>query len=279
MIYDCIVIGAGPAGIAAAVQMKRAGLNIVLFEKKEVGGLLKNANLIENYLGFPNGVSGKELVEHFRNHIKKQEISLIKEEVIAVKRKKCFLVQTEKRECRSHHVIIATGTVPKEANIAGEKSLRGKRLFYEINDLPRIKKKKTIVIIGGGDVGFDYALQLSQKGHKPIIITKGKAKCLPPLKERAKKRRIQCIEHCHPKRLGQSGHRIDILCPSRFHDSDYVLIAVGRQPSYPRIMTKNRKNLYFVGDVRNKRYRQVHIATGDALRAAMSIIHSTSHHS
>jgi thioredoxin reductase len=279
MIYDCIVIGAGPAGIAAAVQMKRAGLNIALFEKKEIGGLLRNANLIENYLGFPDGISGKKLVEHFQKHIKKQDIPLIKEEVITVKRKQCLLVQTKKREYRSHHVIIATGTMPKEANIPGEKSLKGKKLFYEISDLPLMRGKKVIVIIGGGDVGFDYALQLSQKGHTPIIITKGKIKCLPLLKERVKKKRIQCVEHCSPKRIRQSDNQVDVLCPSQCLEADYVLIAVGRQPSYPRIMTKNRKGLYSVGDAQNKRYRQVHIATGDALRAAMSIIHTVPHHS
>ena len=74
MTYDCIIIGAGPAGVAAAVHMKRTGLNIVLIEKKNIGGLLRNANLIENYLGFPEGISGKRFAGCLRRHLQRLRI-------------------------------------------------------------------------------------------------------------------------------------------------------------------------------------------------------------
>jgi thioredoxin reductase (NADPH) len=279
MIYDCIIIGAGPAGMIAALQMQRAGLKIVLFEKREPGGLLRNANLIENYLGIHDGISGKDIVSLFQNHMNKQGIVILREEVIAVRRRNGFLIQTEQCVYKSQYVIIATGTAPKELCIPGEELLRGKKLFYEVSDLPDTKREKTIIIIGGGDIGYDYALQLSKKNYKPFIITKDKVKCLPLLRERANAKNIRCIEHCLPERIQWSDNRVTVLCRSQSFDADYILVAIGRRPQYPHITVKNHTDIYFVGDVHNKQYRQVHIATGDALRASMNIIKSIHSHS
>ena len=69
-MYDVVVIGGGPAGIAASIYLKRADFEVILFEKDEIGGLLLNAYLVENYPGFPSGISGKNLCKIFNNHLK-----------------------------------------------------------------------------------------------------------------------------------------------------------------------------------------------------------------
>tara|TARA_Y100000310_G_scaffold335780_1_gene418679 strand:+ start:584 stop:1426 length:843 start_codon:yes stop_codon:yes gene_type:complete len=279
MTYDCIVIGAGPAGVAAALHMKRAGLRIALFEKNEIGGLLRNAHIVENYLGFPSGISGKNLVEHLRSHIRTQNIELIREEVLEVR--SCgdgFAVKTHEGMYRCIHVLVATGTTPKSARIDGESMLqRGKKLFYELCDLPSMKKKK-IAIIGGGDVGFDYALHLNALGHEPIIIMKSSAQCLPLLKKRVQEYDIAFIEHCTTHCLRDVDDGVIVACGELSLQVDYVLIAVGRKPQFPQVPLRNTPGLYYIGDVRNSKLRQVHIATGDALRAAVAIIHSTIRH-
>ena len=75
-MYDVVVVGAGPAGISASIQLKRSGIEPLLLEKDETGGLLLNANLVENYPGFPDGVSGEILAEIFSKHLKKVGVEL-----------------------------------------------------------------------------------------------------------------------------------------------------------------------------------------------------------
>ena len=94
MIYDCIIIGAGPAGIVAAIQLKRSGRNVILFEKEKVGGLLRNANLIENYVGVGSGMIGNDLIEVFKKQLEEQNICVVKEEVIDIKKEDVFEIKT-----------------------------------------------------------------------------------------------------------------------------------------------------------------------------------------
>ena len=126
-------------------------------------------------------------------------------------------------------------------------------------------------------MAFDYALQLSERGHMPIIFTKGKIRCLPILRERAKRKGIRYMERCCPKRVRESGKRIEVLCSSGRLMADCMLVATGRKRHYPRIMTASRKGLHFAGAARDRRYRYAHIAAGDALRAAANVIHASLH--
>jgi len=277
MRKDSIIIGAGPAGIMASLQMERAGLHVALFEKGEIGGLLRNANFIENYMGFPDGVSGEELIGHFKDHLCKRKIPVFREEVIEIgKRDGVFSVHTQGHVYWSSTVVVATGTMPKKAGIEGEDALAGIKVFYEAADLPEDGLRKDILIIGGGDAAFDYALNLSGRGHTPVIIIRGTASCLSLLKERVLKEGILCREHKFVTRLSESGDRLAVQCSDDHFEADAILVAVGREPRYPRITTKNCDGLYFAGDVHGGRYRQIHIALGDALRAAMEITHSLS---
>ena len=76
------IIGAGPAGIATALQLKRYGITPIILEKNTIGGLLRNAHLVENYPGFPKGISGVNLVRLFRKHLERAAITIFPEEVI-----------------------------------------------------------------------------------------------------------------------------------------------------------------------------------------------------
>jgi thioredoxin reductase (NADPH) len=95
-IREIIIIGGGPAGITAAIQLQRYGCEPLLLEKRELGGLLWNANLVENYPGFPNGVRGEKLIGLMQKQAERLGVQVKREEVLKVKMKGWeFLVETE----------------------------------------------------------------------------------------------------------------------------------------------------------------------------------------
>ncbi len=278
MIYDCVVIGAGPAGIIASLQLKRQGYNVLLFEKNQIGGLLRNAYFVENYLGFERGISGKELATIFCRQISSFGIELVNAEVIKIRKQRLFEIYAKKKKYKARSVLVATGTVPKKAKIINENEYCGSKVFYDIIDLidsidlPFTGAKKDILIIGGGDVAFDYALHLFELGHNPYIIMRSTVQCLPLLRKRVEKKKIPYVENVIPLRI-ENKTKVEVLCTHKTFKADAVLIAIGRTPTYPQLEVPNKVGLFFAGDVKNKKYRQVHIATGDALKTAMVIEH------
>lgn len=276
MIYDCAVVGAGPAGIAVAVQLKRAGWNVILFERGNIGGLVRNAHCIENCLGFPNGISGAQLARLLARHIRRQRLLLLHRDVRTISRRGSgpFHIRTSQGTVRARKVIIATGTMPREAGIPGERAMSGKRVFYEIADLPPFRSKKRFLVIGGGDAGFDYAVALREAGHEPFVLARTGPRCIAALRRHAVALRIPCVERVTPLRLQRVGSAIELLCKEGRWRADYALIAIGRKPDLPRITVGDRSGLHYTGDVRGGQNRQVHIAAGDALRLALRLIRS-----
>jgi len=284
VIHDVAIIGAGPAGIAAAIQLKRSGITPLLFEKTKIGGLLNNAYLVENYPGFPNGISGVKLVEKFKQHLKKWKIGIKKEYVTDVCRHKgCFSIKA-KKNYRSKFVIIASGTKPIRLNNSIEE-VKGK-VFSEVYPLRNVRKKK-IVIVGAGDAALDYTLNLSRLNHVFLINRSARIKGLDLLFRRIRKERrkenvtympqtsfmsVRQLYNCATVQLRNNRETIEMRC-------DYVLLAIGREPntdfldsslrrSFPR---GNNKDIFFIGDVKHGDSRQTSIAVGDGIQAAMRI--------
>lgn len=280
-INDVIIIGAGPSGIAAAIQLKRQGIEPVLLEKNQVGGLLKNANLVENYPGFPDGISGLNLIFLFKKQLENLDIKIQYEQVLKVEFKNgIFSIITDKKIRKSKILVIASGTEPERLNIA--ENIENK-IFYEVYPLINIKNKD-IAIIGGGDGAFDYALNLGKHNRVKILNRSSSVKCLPILRERCLKNSgIKYLENITVEEIREENGKLNLICRqiNNFQEikADYLLVSIGRKPCLDFIdddIIKKAQNgvietLFITGDAQNGIYRQTSICVGDGVKAAMKI--------
>jgi thioredoxin reductase len=285
-VEDVIIIGAGPAGLAAAIQLKRYGIHPLLFERGEVGGLLRNANLVENYPGFPRGIPGARMVKLFTRQASNVGVVVTHAEVASIAYEQgSFQVETSQGSYLSRLAVIATGTKPlriADLSIPGELH---DRVFYEVHELLKVEGK-CVAIIGGGDAAFDYALNLGKKKQVTILNRGEKPKCLPLLWERA--RMVDSIvyhDHTFVQKITKDlnpGMLVDCQTQAgelQFH-ADYLIIAIGREANMDCLsdefrlqtsMLEKQGLLYIIGDVRNGIFRQASIAVGEGVLTAMKV--------
>lgn len=149
-MFDTIIIGAGPAGMGAAVYSARSGLNTLLLDESVPGGLLNKISIVENYLGYKS-VTGADLAVDMYNHVKHENVSFKLEKVVSIKEEDEYkIVTTTKGEYKTKGVIIAIGRKPRKSGIPNEEMYAGKGISYcAICDAPLYKGKK-IVVLGGG---------------------------------------------------------------------------------------------------------------------------------
>lgn len=279
------VIGSGPAGITAALQLARMGISTVLFERGEIGGLIRCANLVENYPGFPQGVSGLKLARLFKRQLARHPVTVRHEAVVGLGfNDGLFTVKTSTRRLRCRFVVLATGTRPRR----GLEDLcdlpRDRRIIYDIIPLLEMRGK-TILIIGAGDAAFDYALNLA-RFHRISIFNRGSVrKCLPILWERQQS--YPSISYSENAQLMKVQSRTEgLVCVFRLPDGemevkgDYLVSAIGREPETDLLSGLSPDEIaewercghfYRIGDLANGDFRQVGIAVGDGLQAAMNI--------
>ncbi len=285
MTHQVAIIGAGPAGIACALQLKRHGITPLLLERDAVGGLLRNANLVENYPGFPRGIKGLQLVELFKAQLQTAGVEVIRECVHGITYgKNSWSIKADGRVVFSKVVVLACGTKPSGIADPVIPSAIADRVFYEVYPLINLQDK-TVVIIGAGDAAFDYALNLAEKNEVIILNRSKKVSALPLLYNRSRVHtRITYLAETQVEEITLRCGRISLSCSSgqeqRVIDADYLLIAVGREPcldvfggeltdKYQRLI--NEGKLYLIGDVKNGMFRQTAISVGDGIKAAMAI--------
>jgi len=294
--------------MAAAIQLRRYGIPALLVEKTRLGGLLWNANLVENYPGFPAGVSGPKLVHLIEKQMERLGVPVSFDEVTKIDQNHAgFQVSTLTTYHLPRFVIVASGTRPRPIPLPIPAAVQN-RVFSEVYPLLGVRGKR-VVIVGAGDAAFDYALNLSKNGNFVTILNRGQAvKCLSLLKERAAAQASIAYFDGKPVsrvEAGGAADRLIVRCAAgESFEAEYLVFATGRQPELgflpdPQDVRRTwldgvpsgegdvcltgaveadrcdapsaPENLFFVGDVKNGLYRQAAIAAGDGLRAAMQI--------
>jgi thioredoxin reductase (NADPH) len=169
--YDVIIIGGGPAGLSAGIYTSRARLNSLLIEMGVVGGRITDAELVENYPGFAQGISGAELGQLMQQQAAKYGLNIITAEVtgIEIKTKK-KVVRTTKGDFNAKAVIIASGSERGKLDIPGERELTGKGVSYCATCDAPFFKQKPVAVVGGGNAAISEALHLTKFASKVIVI-------------------------------------------------------------------------------------------------------------
>ncbi|MFH1632526.1 MAG: NAD(P)/FAD-dependent oxidoreductase [Chloroflexota bacterium] len=280
------IIGAGPAGLAAAIQLRRFGITPLVLEGDEIGGLLRSANLVENYPGFPGGISGLDLIRLFERQARDISVRVDFDLVLNLDFEgSTFLVETENAVYHSQIVVVASGTKPRQFTDFEIPAEARDKVFYEVYPLLNVSGKR-VAIVGAGDAAFDYALNLAKR-NDVVILNRGETlKCLPLLWKRSQ---LACrIEYFHNTEISKieiTPHgRLVLECVSpagsSHFDVHYLIGALGRLPQMDFLSAQLRERaseleerglLYFIGDVKNGIFRQTSIAVGDGIRAAMQI--------
>lgn len=280
------IIGAGPAGLAAALQLSRQGRQPLLFERGQPGGLLHNANWVENYPGFPGGIAGPDLVQHFLEHSRQAGVEITQAEVQRLDHgPEGYVLQTTIGEFLADIVVVASGTEPNRYQSVQLPQFILDRVHYEVAGLLSMKDQE-VLILGAGDAALDYALNLSRHNQVTILNRGSRVVGLGLLFERVlASPAIEYLADHEVVRVQAAGNgRLQISARAaagfRQFEVDFLIPAIGRQPAKD-FLTKRVKNhlgqprrdatLFFIGDVANDRFRQTAIAVGDGLRVAMEI--------
>ncbi len=302
MTYDLIIIGAGPAGISAAVYASRQKLSILMLSKDVGGQVAKKAVDIENYPGFSK-ISGPELVELYKKQLTANELEVTLGEVTEIKKqetrnkKQTFVITTASgKTYESLAVVLASGAKSRTLNIPGEEQFEGKGVSYcSLCDGP-IFKNKTVAVVGGGNNGFESALFLSNYVTKIYILEYSDTIKADAQNQTlvAKHSNIEIIKNAKMLRIEgkvfvDSIAYEDLLAKQeKTLEVKGVFVEIGYIPSTkfvgdladqdengqiifdPKTLETKTPGLFSAGDCNVSKYKQIVLASGDGAKAALS---------
>lgn len=280
---DLAVIGAGPAGLAAAIQAARAGVHTCLLDPTGFSGAqARTANWIENYPGFPGGIDGARLMDRFAAQAGEHGLVPLPLRVTAVSRDHTDLcVELDNGHAlRARAAIVATGAAPRRLELDLPTDAP---VAYRADALGRVRGRR-VLVLGGGEAALDQALWLHRRGAASVTVAlRGpRPRAMALLVDRATQQGIEQMPCCQLLALRAPQTDADPwraeLSTGATLPVDAVLVCIGKQPGGPRLPGPDATDrlgrttvpgLYRIGDCCRGRHRQVAIAVGDGVAAAM----------
>ena len=297
--YDTIIVGGGPAALAAAIYTGRAELKTLVLERATLGGQMSMTHAIDNYPGFPDGVSGNDLTDLMSRQATRFGAEIATEEVTKLERDgDANLVTTGNGAYRAPTLILAMGADPRKLGVPGETELRGRGVSYcGTCDAPFFREKK-VVVVGGGDTALKEAIFITRFASKVVLVHRrqgfraeqiyqSEARSNPKMEfeldavvERISgEHKVESVEVRNVK----SDERKNIPC-------DGVFIFVGTVPNTGFLgnifgldagghietngdMMTSAPGIFAIGDVRKDSYRQIATAVGEGATAAIAAEH------
>jgi len=169
--YDVVIIGGGPAGLTAGLYTSRARLNSLLIEKGLVGGQVANAEWVENYPGFPEGIGGFELGQLMHQQATKYGLKTLLAEVTGIELQgEQKVIRTTEGDFIAKAVIIAGGSERQKLGVPGEEEFTGKGVSYCATCDAAFFKEQPVAVVGGGDAAITEALYLTKFASRVTVI-------------------------------------------------------------------------------------------------------------
>ena len=295
--WDVIIVGAGPAGLAAGIYAGRSQLKTVILDQMMPGGQLLITEQIENYPGFHDGITGFELSEKLRVHAEKfgaviengQPVSSVDLDG------ELFVVRTEGGEIKGKTLIWAAGSIAKKLNVPGEAEFIGRGVSYCAVCDGAFFKDRVVAVIGGGDSALEEALYLTKFASKVYLIhRRDKFRAVKIIQDRVKRNEKiepvlnKVVVSINGTQFVESLTLKDTMTGETTElPVDGVFIFIGNEPNVAPVvhlvetteqgfiitdeeMRTKTPGLFAAGDVRHKSLKQVVTAAADGAVAAMS---------
>ncbi len=293
-MYDLIIVGAGPAGLTAALYAGRSRLKTLILEKIGVGGRILMTEVIENFPGFAGGIHTAELIKRMEGQVRDLGVNIALEEVLEIDCK-AKSVKTNAGTHSANAIIIATGAHPRKLGVSGEEKLTGRGVSYCATCDGPLYRDKNVVIVGGGNAMAEEALYLTRFAKSVNIIhRRNELRASPILQEELKENnKINFVLSSVITEIIGSGKveamRVKDLNTSqeRIIQCDGIFIYIGYIPDTTFVKDKlkldeagfiiteqdlvtSQEGIFACGDCRSKTLYQVITACGDGAVAADS---------
>lgn len=297
--YDVIVLGGGPAGLTAALYLCQAKVKTVLIDPKLPGGNVSLTHMVSNYPGFINPINGYHLAHNmaeqsrncgvdFKVAVDINEIDLINKKVVI----------DEKEIIRAEKIIIAMGTSPRLLNVPGEIEYKGNGISYCATCDAKYYEDKDVIVVGGGNSAIEEALFIANYAKTITIVHQFKELQANRLaQEKAFSNNKFRFYFAHEPRKIEKVNEKMIMTIENLDNNEYkkieadgIFIFIGLQPNTNEFknilkldqngyiivdqdMRTNLKDIFAIGDIISKKYRQITTAVADGTIAAMAITH------
>ncbi|KOS64080.1 thioredoxin-disulfide reductase [Lysinibacillus sp. FJAT-14222] len=298
-IYDVVIIGAGPAGMTAAVYTSRANLSTLMIERGIPGGQMASTEEVENYPGFDT-VLGPELSTKMFDHAKKFGAEYAYGDVTEIiDGEEYKTIKSGAKEYKTRAIILSTGAEYKKMGVPGEKELGGRGVSYCAVCDGAFFKQKNLVVVGGGDSAVEEGVYLTRFADKVTIVhRRDKLRAQKILQDRAfANEKIDFIWNSTVKEINEADGKVGSVTLQSTLDgtesdfaADGVFIYIGMLPltkpfeslgilnDAGYILTNENMEttvpgIFAAGDVREKSLRQIVTATGDGSIAAQAVQH------
>ena len=295
--YDVVIVGAGPAGLAAAVYTGRSRLNTLILEKGMPGGQILTTDFVENYPGFPEGVVPFELMDKFRKHAEKFGAKIETDEAKEIKKEgDLWHVVGNKGEYPARAVIVTTGSNYRKLGLSGEGKFTGRGVSYCATCDGAFFKDKDIAVVGGGDNALTEALFLTKFCRSlKLIHRRDQLRAVKILQERIfANDKIEVVWDSVVEEI-KGDERIESLTLKNVKDNstsilkiDGLFISIGMDPNTEFVkglldinewgeikvkqnMATSQSGIFAAGDVTDACPEQMATAVGTGVAAALAI--------
>jgi len=294
--YQLIIVGGGPAGLTAGLYSARGGLKVLLIEKEVIGGQIANADRVDNYPGFPEGISGFELARLIHQQATNHGLETMSGEVTGLtSRYGSNIVNTTEGDFIAQAVIIAGGSQFRKLEVPGEGEFLGKGVSYCATCDGPLFRDKAVAVVGGGDTAVTDALSLSKfVSSVKVIHRRNQLRASKVLQRKAQTEpKIEFIWDSVVTEVKGKEKLTDLVLKNTKNDTisllavDGVFVAIGLVPNteYLRgvlpldeggyiitteLMETTVPGIFAAGDIRHNSVKQAIVAAGNGAVAALS---------